>query len=568
MPITPALKILNNSDPGTSTRAGGNDFDTIATWLNNNWSPYSYVIEKTASGSNYNARNSSTGAILSGPTTAQTAIQAAIDDLSTGFAGDVNRHKGAIFIRSNAFYTGLDLTLKSGIWLVGEGQGTVLTGKVTVQDTADSCGMYNLNIGQTSADHCLYLNGARSFTAQNCVFYLNNTTLTKFPVLIDGGTAFGSTNTFIKCQILSKGHGLKQVASATTKYTNTTSLYDCYVLYNAGSTATGGQIGLNFDGDGVEKNIFCRNVYLEGWDTAVALDEGQCHLEGMYVDVVNTAGIDVTQAAIDQENILIDVSTASTTTQPLLVLGGRKFYAVSPHYSMTYDARSLNFETAFIQKYILKNKHDVFIPYGLAQGHGAAGQGLFVNATGTSVSSANSGNYTLGHWHRYTGNATDLGPCGLRYTGASFTFRGWNPGYFAKMSVFDKANTRGWFGLFSVSTAPTGNDWLNAAYGCGIGWKSGDANFSTINNDGSGASVYTDTGIAFASNTPYTIEIRVEDSTPRFGYSINQSTMTFVTTELPTQTVALFPHFQIEQAGAATARLLDRFLWYVKPKNT
>jgi hypothetical protein len=535
------------------------------------WGPYSYVVEKVGSGLNaYNARNMTNGEVSFGPTTAQLATQNAIDDLSTGFGGDVNRPKGAVFIRNNNFYLSLDLTLKSGVWLLGEGEGTWLSGKITVPNQADQCGIEKIKLEQTAADHCLYLNGAGHFTARDSTFYLNNTTLTKFAVLIDGGTLGGYNNDFDRCKILSKGHGLKQTPSASSHYTNSTDFRHCYFLYNAGGgQATGGQIGMIVDGDGVEKNFRAEHCYMELWDTAVDLDEGFCTLDQMWLDNVNTAGVNVSQAAVNQANMYLDLRTVNVTgTKPILILGGRKYYVPATNNSIVYDSRSLHPEFAWIQKYITKNRHDVFMNYGLCMGHGAAGQGMFVNATATGASSANSGNYSEGNWHRYTGNATDLGPAGIRYTGAAFTHRGWNPTYFAKFRVFDKANTRGWFMLSSLSTVPTGDDWINAASGFGIGWKSGDANFQEVHNDGTGVSIYTDTGIPFASNTVYTLELRFEDTTPRVGYSINDAAMVFQTAELPAQQTALFPHFQIEQAGAATARLLDRFLWYVKPKNT
>lgn len=528
----------------------------------------SYVIFKDAADSKIKAFSGDSRNLdpaLSN-SSAQTTIQAAIDAVSADYAGDVNRDKGTIMIRNNNFYTGLDLTLKSGVILRGEGDGTWLTGKITVQDTSDNAAMYNIRLYNDAADHCLYLNGSRSFKAVDCVFELNNTTAGKYPVLIDGGTAFGALNTFDRCKIVSKTNGFMQRASATTKYTNTTMLRDCWIGYNAGGTATGGQVGVTADGDGVEKNFLMHNCYVEAWDTAIVLDEGMCHLEGVWLDTVNTAGIDVSKAAIDQENMYIDVGTASITTQPLLVLGGRKLYATSPHYSYVYDTRRLNPDTAWIQKYLLR--HAELVPYSLYFGHNATttGEGIFATTT-ASGTAANSGNYSQGHWCRYTSAGGGTDNAGFRYTGSPYTYRGWNPLYFAKMRIFDKANTRGWFGLFSVSTEATGDDWLNAAHGFGLGWKAGDANWYEVHNDGTGATVYTDTGIAIASNTIYTLEIRFEDTTPRVGYSINESAMTFQTTELPAQQTALFPHFNVEETAVA-AKLLDRFMVYIKPKST
>jgi len=451
------------------------------------------------------------------------------------------------------------LTLKSGVWLVGEGTGTVLTGKITVADQADTAGLYNLNVGTTAADNVLYLNGPRSFTAQNCLFYLNNTSLTKFPVLIDGGTTFGALNSFYKCQILSKGHGLKQMASATTKYTNTTTLRDCYILYNGGAVATGGQTGLIFAGDAVEKNLLCDNLYMEQWDTAISLDETLCHLENIYVDVVNTAGIDVTQASINAGNQYIHVKTPSTTTQPLLVLGGRKYYASSSNLSMVYDNRRIQPYTAWIEKYLVPS-HNTTQSYGALYGHnsGSAGEGLLSQLTiaGTPI---NSGDYTNGRWVRYTSAGTAGDNAGWRYTGTPYTYRGWNPSYFVKMRTDNTAASRGWFGWMSTSTEPTGDDFLNALSGVALGWLAGDTNWQIITNDGTGVTSYASTGVAIATNTIYTLEIRAEDTTPRFGYSINGATMAFVTSNLPAQTTALYPVFQLEQTTTAAGKNLDRF---------
>lgn len=529
----------------------------------------SYVIFKDAADSKIKAFSGDSRNLdpALSSATANTTIQAAIDAVSTDYAGDVNRDKGTIIIRNNNFYTGLDLTLKSGVILRGEGEGTWLTGKITVQDTSDNSGMYNIRLYNAAADHCLYVNGARSFRAVDCVFELNNTTLTKFPVLVDGGTAFGALNTFERCKIVSKGHGFKQMASASTHYTNTTMLRDCWIGYNAGGVASGGQIGVNVDGDGVEKNFQMHNCYVESWDTSIVLDEGNCHLQNIWLDTCTTAGITVSKAAVDNENIFIDVGTASITTQPLLVIDGRKFYVTSPHYSLVYDTRRVNPETSWIQKYIMR--HAEFVPYSLYFGHNATttGEGVFATTT-LSGTAGNSGNYSQGQWCRYTGAGASGDNSGFRYTGTPYTYAGWGPAYFAKFRVFDKTNTRGWFGLFSVSTEPAGDDWLTAADGFGIGWKDGQANFQEVNNNAAGATVYTDTGIAFASNTIYTVEIRSEPgTTPRWGYSINEATMTFQTAELPTPSTTLFPHFNIEETAATTARLLDRFMVYIRIKT-
>jgi hypothetical protein len=543
-------------------------------WFNGtNWklkqseiSDHSYIIYRDPTDTNYKSINTLLGTVEFDSATANTVIQSTIDALVASYAGDANRAKGSIFIRNYNFYTGLDLTLKSKINLVGEGEGSIFTGKVTVQDASDNAGLYKMSLGTAADDHVLYLNGAQFFVARDCQFYLNNTTLTKYPVLLDGGTNFGTSALFDKCKIVSKGNGLMQRASATTKYNNTTTLKDCYVIYNPGGTATGGQIGLNFDGDGVEKNTHVENCYIESWDTAISLDEGQCSFENIWIDSVNTAGIDVTKAAIDQQNIYISVSGVSVTTQPLLVLGGRKFFSVSPNYGMVYDSRSMNPQNAWIEKYLIPRMSPLY-PNGMLYGHGIVGEGLLTQIT-NSGALTNSGNYSLGSWCRYTSAGGGTDNAGFRDTAAAFAYRGWNPHFFAKMRIFDKANTRGWFGLFSVSTEPTGDDWLNAAHGFGLGWLAGATNWFTIHNDGTGATVYTDTGIALASDTIYTLELRFEDTpTARVGYSINESAMVFTTTELPAQQTALFPHFQVEETAAA-AKLLDRFQVFIRPKST
>ena len=386
------------------------------------YGPFSYLIEKEGSGaSTYYVKNMSKDCIDQSGVTANTAIQYAIDTLVTGFDGDATRRKGTVFIRNNEFYTGLDLTLKSGVWLVGEGYGTILTGKITVQDTSDTCGMKNIWLTNTAADHCLYVNGARWFTAEDCQFYLNNTTLTKYPVLIDGGTDYSTSNVFNRCKIVSKGHGLKQQASATSKYSNTTTLRDCYVVFiGTPLPGTGGEVGINVDGDAVEKNFYAENCYVESWDTGISLDNGWCHLENMWLDTCTTAGISVTQAALNTGSQYINAVTANITTQPLLVLGGRKYYATSGNYSMVYDNRKVLPNTAWVEKYLFP-AHNAAQPYGAFYGHnsGDAGEGLFsqVAISGTTV---NAGDYANGRWVRYTSAGASGDNCGFRYTGVPF----------------------------------------------------------------------------------------------------------------------------------------------------
>ena len=90
-----------------------------------------------------------------------------------------------------------------------------------------------------------------------------------------------------------------------------------------------------------------------------------------------------------------------------------------------------------------------------------------------------------------------------------------------KMRVDNISACRGWFGWASASTEPTGDDAFNALSAFGLGWKAGDANWQVITNDSSGATAYASTGTAIAASTIYTLELRAEDTTPRFGYSIN-----------------------------------------------
>lgn len=527
--------------------------------------PYSFVIEKIGAGtSSYYAKQGTTSAVEYGPDTAQNVIQAAIDDLAAGLGTDTNRQKGMIFIRNNEFVgssgSPLSLTLKSGIWLVGEGDGTVCQGKITVQDQSDGAGMKNIQLYNSAADHCLYINGAYFFHAENCQFYLDNTTLTKYPVLIDGGTTYSTSAIFDKCKIVSKGNGLKQQASATTKYSNTTTIRDSFIVFvGTPLPATGGQIGLDFDGDAVEKNLFVENCYIESWDTPISLDNGWAYLNNVWLDTCTTQGIIVTQAAINAGSQYINVGTSNITTSPLLVLGGRKYYATSANYSMVYDNRKIQPNTAWVEKYLLP-AHNPAQPYGAFYGHnsGAAGEGLFaqVAISGTAL---NSGDYANGRWVRYKSDGASGDNCGFRYTGFPFTYRGWNPSFFMKMRVDNLTASRGWFGWATDNSEPTGDDMYNSLGFFGLGWKAGDTNWQVITNDSSGATSYASTGVAIAANTIYTLELRAEDTTPRFGYSIDGATMAFVLSNIPGQQNPLYPMFQVEATSAAQ-RQLDRFL--------
>ena len=130
------------------------------------------------------------------------------------------------------------------------------------------------------------------------------------------------------------------------------------------------------------------------------------------------------------------------------------------------------------------------------------------------------------------------------------------------------SNTRLWIGFSSSSAVPTGIDALNALHGWMIGYRETDTNYQIIGNDGAGATLFGDAGVAKGAGIT-TLELLMDDTLPKCGYSINNATPVFVTNtaSFPANNPVLYFMAMIETSDAL-AKTFDLFDCFINARRT
>ena len=200
-------------------------------------------------------------------------------------------------------------------------------------------------------------------------------------------------------------------------------------------------------------------------------------------------------------------------------------------------------------------------------GYGLTGGAWTADATGTNTfTTFASTNNTIGRLFT-TGTTTGNG-AGIDYQ-ILITCRQWDPVYKIRFRQNTTSLCRLFFGWkASTSTLPTGDDPLNATSGIMLCLRSADTNYQIASNDGTGATVFQNTGIA--KNTAInTFELVAEDwATNKFKFSINNAAWVNVTTttDIPAQTLGLCPVATIQTDESGVAKNFDIFDLYVETK--
>lgn len=202
--------------------------------------------------------------------------------------------------------------------------------------------------------------------------------------------------------------------------------------------------------------------------------------------------------------------------------------------------------------------------WGYYAGNSAgAGDGLLAAGLTGAVSQTTAGvnDNTHGRGQRYS-TAGASGDNGGQRPNAGFITRQWNPRIKMKFKLGTTSLTRFYFGFTSnTSTEPTGDDELNAKSGVLFYLKSGGTNWQVGVNSGSGATNFTDTGVA-ADTSIHTIEITAINATPAFSVALDSTVYSnSFTTTIPAATTAMGLLWNIE-ANTAAVQTLD--MYYVE----
>ena len=138
-----------------------------------------------------------------------------------------------------------------------------------------------------------------------------------------------------------------------------------------------------------------------------------------------------------------------------------------------------------------------------------------------------------------------------------YTTRQWNPYFMLRFKLDEAGANIRFFAGFTSATAVIGNndDPLNALSGFGIGILTTQANYRILSNDGVGATVSADSGVAKDTNY-HTFELWADENGTRFLWSIDNSTPSAVSSEIPASTTSLSCQF-LTTAVNADAKVMN-----------
>jgi hypothetical protein len=143
------------------------------------------------------------------------------------------------------------------------------------------------------------------------------------------------------------------------------------------------------------------------------------------------------------------------------------------------------------------------------------------------------------------------------------------PRFLIKFALPTTTNVRSFIGFHSgiVSSSdpnsfPTGDDSLNAKSGIGL-YVTNGGNFRIGYNDGSGATNFT-SNLATIDTNVHTLYIEADDDNSRWGYSWDNGSMVYLTSEVPAQSTQLNCFYGVEAATAAVKTFRLFFVKYAR----
>jgi hypothetical protein len=205
-------------------------------------------------------------------------------------------------------------------------------------------------------------------------------------------------------------------------------------------------------------------------------------------------------------------------------------------------------------------------------GEGLLNAGMANHATEASeTSSLSTANGTCGRT-RTTAASVGAG-AGSRYA-TNITCRTWNPIYRCMFKLNSSTGIRPFFGWSSGSADLTGDDPLNALSGIILTARTADTNLQIAHNNGSGATVFVDTGIPKDTNVNVFDLYADESATNKWKWALySQATLRSIvgsipgytditSTDIPASSTPLKPYFQIDSGdgGAKSFVQLQMFV--------
>jgi len=187
------------------------------------------------------------------------------------------------------------------------------------------------------------------------------------------------------------------------------------------------------------------------------------------------------------------------------------------------------------------------------------GIGLTETGTGSSATDTAEGRY-----RRLGTGAVANNNAGQRINQAIGDRRS-NPRFRSRFRVIAAAgDVRVFVGMSSTGSGPNSDDPMNAQSGLILCKRAADTNWFWAYNDGVGATVFSDTGVAYVTNTWITVEIIWNEANNRVEGQLNYGTKTtigpgagntIVSSEIPGSSANVFYWCEIEAVNAVDVQI-------------
>ncbi len=127
-----------------------------------------------------------------------------------------------------------------------------------------------------------------------------------------------------------------------------------------------------------------------------------------------------------------------------------------------------------------------------------------------------------------------------------------------------RTDIRQFFGFINTGATMVGDDPLLTREGVIVGKVTTNPNWQIMSNDGTGSTVYTNTGVAVETANPHTVEIFADATNNKFRWSFDGGALADLTTNIPAATTALRIENYIDPRSA---NVVNYDTFYVDVKN-
>jgi hypothetical protein len=321
-------------------------------------------------------------------------------------------------------------------------------------------------------------------------------------------------------------------------------------------------VGVNFEsdvpggnGNGINRGVFT-NVVCQDDTTAHDLQVGFKNIrntDNMFIackvwDLSSPSTQKTFTVHQDAEytNIIGGIMARQSAGSRFFIDNSPTTFIWAPEYGIMKYAGSTLLESMYLS--VGNRRKGTYNTATTATGTGLCGGGFTAYAGGINSSQISN---TFGPYRLQSTTAAANAGAGYRYT-ILVTSRGLNPSYKIRFQLNQTSSISPYYGLASGIAADYGSDDpLNALSGIILTSRKADTNFFIGVNDGSGATTFTNTGIA-RDTLVHTFSLEAQEQmTNKWRWSIDNAGWTDLTdTNIPAATTGLTPIFQLQTGDA------------------